>query len=480
MFRTRSDRWKNRALRLATSAFLLLGSFTLAIAQEPPLDVPRAGRLGNPTDALTFGEWVLYPAIHTFSVYSNNYFMSPSSPISAFGFGIGPSLTAEWTNGIHSTTLYGSSQQQVFPTDNDINQLDRNAGIVQKYSPLPDLVFKAQVDYQYHNIAPGLTNSIPTPTVAPQTSTLPNGNIVLPNGTIISPTGQIVGQTTPALSVGQISIVNPYNLYTGTVSVDKILNGGVVGFSSSIAQQDYTNSSTPNLSNSPTPNLMSSSPTPNFMTRTFGGYGAFWLGPIFYVYSNGATSTYSPTLGAETTSFRAVGGLGFRLNPMLGGSGYYGRQGSQSEGSEPSGGEVYGGRVTYQPTPDWTFNAGVDVTVNIAPAGAPSSTLALTIPVPLPLQIPLGSSTQVTATSFSATYLISQQWTLTERLNYAVIDYIGGPRVDNTWLADTLLSYQMLTNLTLTWDYQFSSIDSNAPQVGTWRHYVNVGATYKF
>jgi hypothetical protein len=119
--------------------------------------------------------------------------------------------------------------------------------------------------------------------------------------------------------------------------------------------------------------------------------------------------------------------------------------------------------------------------VNIAPAGAPSSTfLALTVPVPLPLQIPLGSSTKITSTSFSAAYVISRQWTLTERFAYSVIDYIGSPRVDNTWLADSLLSYEMRKDLTLTWDYQFSSIDSNVPQVGTWRHLVNVGATYKF
>src|SRR5437660_12827522 len=121
MVRTRSDRWKNRALRLAASALLLLASFTFTFAQEPPLDVPRTGPLTKPTDALSAGDWVLYPAIHVFSLYSNNLFFSPTSPLNVWGVGVGPSPTAECTNGIHTTTLYANAERQVFRTDNDIN-----------------------------------------------------------------------------------------------------------------------------------------------------------------------------------------------------------------------------------------------------------------------------------------------------------------------------------------------------------------------
>jgi hypothetical protein len=140
---------------------------------------------------------------------------------------------------------------------------------------------------------------------------------------------------------------------------------------------------------------------------------------------------------------------------------------------------VYGGKFTYKPLPDWTFNAAVDVTVNIAAAGAPSN-LALTVPAPSPLQIPLSSSVRVSATTLSAEHEISRDWTVIGRFGYTLYDYIGSPRVDNVWLADALLTHELFKNMTLTWDYQFTSIDSNAPLTSTWRHLVTVGATYKF
>jgi hypothetical protein len=463
MVRTRSQRWKNRALRLATSAFLLLATLSFASAQEPPLDVPRAGPLTKPTDALSAGDWVLYPAIHLFSLYSNNLYFSPTSPLNVWGFGVGPSMTAEWTNGIHSTTIYGNAERQVFPIDNDINTFDRQAGLIQKYSPLPDLIFKAQADYTHKTVSPGLQNAIPTPTFAPQTTILPNGNIVLPNGTIVSPSGQIVGQVTPGLSVGQVSIVNPYDLYTATVSVDKYLNRGIISLSSSFARQNYTN---------PTPT------SPDSESKTFSGNGAFWLGPVLYIYANGTLANFSSVV-TDTTSFLTTGGGGIRLNPMFGASGYYGRQGSQAEGSEPSGGQVYGGRFTYKPLPDWTFTAAVDVTVNIAAATAPSI-LALTVPAPSPLQIPLSTSVRISATTFSVEHPIALDWTVVGRFGYTLYNYIGSPRIDNVWLADALVTHEVFKNLSLAWEYQFTSIDSNAPNTSTWRHYVNMGATYKF
>jgi hypothetical protein len=269
-----------------------------------------------------------------------------------------------------------------------------------------------------------------------------------------------------------VALVNPYDLWAATASVDKYFNRGIISLSSSFARTFYTE-----------PN----SPTPNFETKTFSGHGAFWLGPVVYLYSDGVVSdnisanniSANSALSSETTAFRATGGGGIRLNPMFGASGYYGRQGSESQGSEPSGGQVYGGRFTYQPLPDWTFNAAVDVTVNIAPAGAVAN-LALFVPAPSPLQIPLSSSVRINATTFSAQHLISPDWTVVGRFGYTLYEYIGSPRIDNVWLADALVTHELFRNLSLTWEYQFTSIDSNAPNTSTWRHYVNMGATYKF
>ena len=154
------------------------------------------------------GGWLIYPSIRLYSLYSNNLFLAPSSPIGAWGYGATPTVTAQWTNGIHSTTIFANVDTQQYPTDNLINTFDRQATFTQKYSPLPDLTFTALADYTHKTVPGSLTSSIPdlfqirstTPT------RLPDGNIELPNGLIISPTGQIVGSVAPgATGNGQTS-----------------------------------------------------------------------------------------------------------------------------------------------------------------------------------------------------------------------------------------------------------------------------------
>jgi hypothetical protein len=292
---------------------------------------------------------------------------------------------------------------------------------------------------------------------------LPNGDTQLPNGTIVSPTGQVVGQAAPALTVGtQSSIVNPYDVFTGTASVDKYFNRGIITLSTSYAGTTYEMPG-----------------SADFQTRSFTGSGAFWLSPVFYAYANGAMATTFETV--DSTGFRAVGGFGFRLDESFGGSVYFGRQGS--EGSGTAGGDVFGGRLSYKPTPVWTIGLSFDETINIASqssAAAPPSNLALTLPVPIPLQIPQSSSTQIASTFFNTQYAFSPEWTATGNFGYTRIEYLGSPRLDLTWLADVTLSYSLSRMTTLTWEYQYSSIVSNAPQTSTSRNYVTMGASYKF
>src|SRR5204863_7698852 len=140
--------------------------------------------------------------------------------------------------------------------------------------------------------------------------------------------------------------------------------------------------------------------------RTFSGHGAFWLNPKFYAYSDGIIATTHTDSGTDTTVFRATGGFGFQPNKMWSAAVYYGRQGSETQGSGSAGGDVFGGNVTYKPTPKWTVKLTVDETINIASRAAPSSNLALFLPVQSPLLIPLSSSTRVTSTSLQADYLI--------------------------------------------------------------------------
>ena len=104
------------------------------------MDIPQAGKLpARDPNAIAVGGWLLYPTLRVYLLFSDNYFLSPTTPISGPAFGVTPSLTAEWSNGIHTTTLYGNIDRQQYPTHNEVNTLDGRAGFTQKYEAMRDL-----------------------------------------------------------------------------------------------------------------------------------------------------------------------------------------------------------------------------------------------------------------------------------------------------------------------------------------------------
>ena len=132
-----AHRIRGLALCLALSALTVLGCVDASSAQEPPLGVPIAGTLPpRPGQAIPIGGWLLYPTVSQYTKYSDNVFNSPVAPISAWSFGIRPSLTAEWSNGIHTTDLYGNFDSAVYPTHNELNTFNWNTGFTQKYEAL--------------------------------------------------------------------------------------------------------------------------------------------------------------------------------------------------------------------------------------------------------------------------------------------------------------------------------------------------------
>ncbi|SHG98865.1 outer membrane beta-barrel protein [Bradyrhizobium erythrophlei] len=468
-----SIRSRKFATRLAFSVLFLIAWIPLAFAQEPPLDVAGNGRLpARDPDAIAVNGWLLYPTLRIYSLYSDNLFLSPQRPIAAAAVGVTPSMSAVWSNGIHTTTLYGNIDRQAYPTDNDINTLDGRAGFTQRYEALRDLIFTVNGNYTHTTLTTGLQSSIQTAAVAPTTTLLPNGNTQLPNGTILSPTGQIVGQANPAFGGNVPLLVNPSDQVAGTFSVEKIFNRGMLNLSGTVNRTEYQNTLT----------------LPNTSSRSFTESAGVWLGPVFYAYSNGsigtvvtdATNVASATIptNTSTTSYRIIGGLGTRQFGLFRGSLYFGHQGSGG-GSTTAGGEVYGGALSYYPTPRWTLTGSVDETVNIASQGS-ATNLALTLPAFSPVQVALGTSTRITSASLQSGYEITPLWFANCQLGYNRIQYSGSPRLDNAWVLDTTLRYDIWRNMSLTWEYRYRTIQSNAPLTSATSNYVTMGTTYKF
>jgi hypothetical protein len=174
--------------------------------------------------------------------------------------------------------------------------------------------------------------------------------------------------------------------------------------------------------------------------------------------------------------------LGTRPSELFRGSIYFGQQGSTSEGFA-SGGNVYGGTLSYYPTADLTFTGTIDRTINIAanPSSQPAATnLALTLPGVSAIQVPLGDSTEITSFGLQSSYRITQQWFLTSQISYSQIDYVGSPRIDNSFVFDTTVRYDIWRNMSLQWEYRYTNIISNAAFISANSNYGIVSATYRF
>jgi Putative beta-barrel porin 2 len=475
-----------RSARPVFAALLLIALVSPGLAQSvgttgsgsgigpgsPPPDVSSLGGLpAHDPNAIEADGWLLYPSVRLYSLYTDNFFLTPTSPLSVGGLGVTPSLAAVWSNGIHTTTLYGNLDRQDYPTDTGINTLDGRAGFTQRYEAMRDLIFTFNGNYTHQTLATGLQNSIQTPSGSPATTVLANGNTLLPNGTILSPSGQVVGQATAASGSTIPLQVNPSNAFTGTFTIDKIFDRAALSLSGSINRTDFENQSI----------------QPNFSSRTLIENASTWLGPLVYAYSSGTVTTtlddsvtgptgFLPSI--LTTSYRVVGGLGTRLRELFVGTVYFGHQGSEAEGVTAEG-NVYGGQLSYFPMSDLTFTGTFDKTINIS--SQPFATnLALTLPGLAAIQLPLGESTIATSFGGRASYSITQQWVANCQLSYTRIEYPGSTRLDNSWIVDTTLRYDIWRNMSILWEYRYSTLLSNVPLQSFTSNYAVVGTTYRF
>jgi hypothetical protein len=438
-------------LRAALAAVLLIECHTAATAQvaEPPLDIPSAGVLTPPADVLAYGGWLFYPEITIYGVATDNLFQTPTNPIRVGGVGYLPKVRALWTDGIFTTDLYANLEQRFYPSQSSLNIFDRNAGFIQNYSPLPDLKFTAQGDYTHLTNTGSLIGSIPGALFSGTPP--PNPTLTVQNNTVF---------------------VNPTDTYTALASIEKIFNRGIVTLTGALGQTNYTQGSTQ------APSSTSTAFT-NYSTKLFSGNGAYWLGPTLFAFANGTYSTHD-TVGDDSSAYLAQGGIGTRQIGLFRASVYYGYQGSNDQIAGQAGGLIYGGSLTYYPTPALTLTAKIDETINRA-SQLGTSNLSLFLFNPTGLAIALSSSTRITSPFLQTNYIISDQWSFFGNFGLTHVDYIGSPQIDNAWLADLNFQYKPYwLRWTFNWEYQYSSILSNVPLNTSRRNFVDVSANYKF
>lgn len=410
---------------------------------EPPLDVPKGNPPGKP-DGVVLGDWVLNPTLRLYSLFDSNLYFSAVTPMSAAGFRINPDLLARWTNGIHTTLVYGSIDSKQYPSESASNTFDRNAGIIQRYEALRDLIFTVQGDYLHKTNASELTGALPNP-------------ITNPLAPPVSPSGSV--------AINGATVVNPSDQFTGLITVDKKFNRAFMQLNASISQTNYE----------------SEALTPDFTSKTFSGRGGVWLGPMFYAFASGIESTFT-TFNSETTSKRILAGLGTAPIGLFRALVYAGRQGSQIEGSVSSGtagGPIFGAKVLYSPTAFWQLTFSIDAVENISNITS-GTTLAQTNVSPTILLIPINSSTRTATYSLRSDYNLSKEWTAYGRLDYTRVDFIGSSDWENAWLLAAGFRYELRRNTFLTLDYERARIVSDIPQTSARRDYIIGGTVYKF
>ena len=349
-----SNRITGLAILAVFSALLFCSGSKTAFAQEPPTSIPAGGPTPYDPNATTLGRWLLYPSVNFLAQNSNNFFLSPTSKIHGWEFGVTPSATAVWSDGINTTTVYGNVQRLEYPTNSVLNATNGEGTFTQQYAPLRDLNFTFVADYVHQTLQGALTNSIPNSTPFTGFTVLPNGNIVLPNGSIVNPNGQVVGQSGPTVSATPFQLINPYDQYTASGRVQKLFNDGIVTLGASLARTIYVNSEMGGAANN------------NFTNKTYTEDTSFWLGSVFYFYSDGSFSARTTDTvsgpNSNSSAYRIIGGIGTRQFGLFRASAYFGHQGSDSgsqgsnsgsvtPGSSTQGGNVFGGTLSYYPTP---------------------------------------------------------------------------------------------------------------------------------
>jgi opacity protein-like surface antigen len=409
---------------------------------EPPLSSPEETPLPSGSGTLSLGRWLLTPSLGLYTLYDTNVHSSATTPLLGPGFHIHPSVSAEYNTGLYDTQLYGNIDSEIYPTLDDQNTFDRQAGIIQKYSPLRDLVFSVQADYTHNTNANFLVQSLPTPISTPGSPTPPGA---------------------AGVTASQQTVVDPNDAYTLTGTVYKEFNRAFVQLGGVLQSTQYETQA-----------------TQNFNRETYDGNGGFWFSPLFYAYGDGIQSFSDPEVGSNSNYFRARGGIGSAPIGLFQGSVYYGQQGSEVSGAGRAGGDIYGGVISYFPTSEWNMSFSVDRLRNISgiTSGSSQGLAGLQFAA---VGISAGQSVEVTTLTYRTNYTFSPQTSGYLVLSDNFIQFVqGAPLLEQSWLASVGIQHQVSPHLSVSLDYQYSRFISPTPDTSFNRNLVTAGAVYRF
>jgi hypothetical protein len=424
---------------------------------------------GQYKDGLALGGWMLFPSMFLGGVYNSNLTQSAQgTPIeNSFGVRAVPRLVGTYDGGIYKTTVYGVVDGD-FYHDNvsnsnffDSNTLSVSAGFAELYRPMQDVFFNFYGNYtrerDIFNSALNFNNNAIGPVGTPSTVGTAPGNIPV----IINPYG-----STP--SVNPI----PFNQFTGGAYGTVTSGQGFATLGAAAFYILYDESG----DNIPVPFQTSLNGADIWVTGKVG----YHILPGFYLFGegDGIFQRFNNSL-FNTNGYRAIGGMGWDDPHSLFRGEIYG--GYQAQFQDLNGAiippglgippgtttsPVFGGRISYFPTPYWTVIAQVDETLGVSTFLSPT--------------VPAGAPSLVTTAILQTTYGIARDWSVGVRGGYTRAQFFGISDLQNGWLGGASFNYAIWRNLLLTLDYQYTTMRSNVTFQNFITNMATAGVTYRY
>jgi Putative beta-barrel porin 2 len=436
----------------------------LGAEQKAPPGAQEIAPTGEYKEGLAAGGWMLFPSVFLGAVYNSNLAQAPQGTATenAFGGRVVPRLVSTYDGGIYKTMVYGVVDGD-FYHDNvsnnnffDTNTLSATAGFSQAYEATRELLFNVYGNYtrerDIFNSALNFNNGAIGPAGTP-----PN-NLPI----IINPFG-----TTP--SVNPI----PFNQFTGGAAATAKAGEGFATLAATAFYILYDESP----DNVPTPFQTSLNGANIWVTGRIG----YHILPGFYLFGegDGIFQRFNNSL-FDTNGYRAIGGMGWDdPKSLLRGEIYGGFQAQFQENLNnvviPPGlgippttntSPVFGGRISYFPTPYWTFVAQADQSLGVSTFLSPS--------------VPAGVPSLVTTAILQTTYGLAREWSVGVRGGYTRAQFFGIPDVQNGWLAGASFNYEIWRNLLLTLDYQYTNVRANVAFQSFMTNMASAGITYRY
>jgi Putative beta-barrel porin 2 len=449
--------------RLLVCALALLAiSVTTARAQAP--SVPGSGQIfytsieplgavisrlnpgGDPRPKSTEGafpilDWLIYPGLGFGAGCNTNLNYSPINGIRACGPQITPTLIAAYNTGIQRTIIYAVGDIRWYPLLHaaQLQLVDTREGIVHVWEIQRDLIFRIQGEALQAQQGSNFTNLVSTGVFA----------------------------TSPV----------SYNQLFGSTSLQKNFAAFFTAVGGSVTDIMYRNVNT-NIG------TVIDEQFQNGIIPTVNGRLGYYIGPVLYTYVEPSYNWHQYNDSSlDSQGYRAVLGLGSDRIGLFQGEIYGGW--AVQKFVNPLFGElsipVYGGRVSWYPTPFVTVTARADVsfgTTDFAVAGfTPSSTGTI---VGSNAAFTPNSTDKVTTVGLNATWDFSRLFAFSATVQNQQLDYLGSFRKDDIVSGSVGVTYKIWEKFGVQFTYTRQQLFSNDPNAPYSQNYYSVGGNGHF